>query len=107
MKEDQIPVNVRILDKEYRIACLPEEQDGLLSAAQLLDRRMREIRQTGRVIGGDRIAVLAALNVIYELMQQHTRERRTSGGTLDRIQRLQQRIEWALGNEGQLDAGQK
>lgn len=107
MKQDQIPVNVRILDKEYPIACLPEERDGLLSAAQLLDRRMREIRQSGRVIGGDRIAVLGALNVIYELHQQHNRQLQNSGGTLERIQRLQQRIDGALAGDGQLDAGRK
>lgn len=63
------PVNVRILDREYLVGCAPEERADLISAAQLLDSRMREIRGGNRMAGIDRIAVLAALNLAHELMQ--------------------------------------
>lgn len=57
------PVVVNILDKEYRIVCAVEEQEALIDSAQQLDKQMRLIRDTGKVVGADRIAVLAALNL--------------------------------------------
>ena len=63
------PVAVRILDREYLVGCTPEEREGLVSAATLLDSRMRELRSSNRMAGIDRIAVLAALNLAHELMQ--------------------------------------
>ena len=53
-------VTVQILDKEYSIICPPEERSSLVSAARYLDGKMREIRSSGKVIGADRIAVMAA-----------------------------------------------
>jgi cell division protein ZapA len=107
MKTDQVPVTVRILDKEYLIACESEEQDGLLSSARLLDRRMREVRQSGRVVGSDRIAVLAALNLTYELMSQNLAQQKRANGILDRLRKLEQRIDQLLSGEPHLDAGRK
>ncbi|AEF99215.1 cell division protein ZapA [Methylomonas methanica] len=59
-------VSLNILGKEYKIACAKEEQAGLIQTAQELDRQMRKIRDTGKVAGTDRIAVLAALNLAHE-----------------------------------------
>ncbi|MBK5929228.1 cell division protein ZapA [Halochromatium salexigens] len=87
-----MPVTIRILDKEYRIACAPEEQYGLINSAQLLDRRMREVRQNGRIIGADRIAVIAALNLIYELMS----ERDTISQQHERLKAIQERLTNAI-----------
>lgn len=86
------PVTIRILDKEYRIACAPEEQHGLIDSARLLDQRMREVRQNGRVIGADRIAVMASLNLVYELM----RERDDARDQHQRLQSLQERVAAAV-----------
>jgi cell division protein ZapA len=61
-------VNIRILDKDYQVNCPPEEQAALLRSSQLLDARMREIRKSGHVIGLERIAVMAALNLTYDLL---------------------------------------
>ncbi len=72
-------MGVRILDREYLVACPPEEREGLISAANLLDARMREIRSSNRMAGIDRIAVLAALNLAHELLQQ-----RNGGGDRER-----------------------
>lgn len=63
------PVNVRVLDREYTVGCTPEQRDGLLSAAKLLDTRMREVRGSNRMAAVDRVAVLAALNLAHELLQ--------------------------------------
>jgi cell division protein ZapA len=91
-EKETLPVTVQILDKDYRIACEPGTQHGLIDCARVLDQRMREVRQNGRVIGADRIAVMAALNVIYELTQQRERD----GADLGRLERLQKRVAAAV-----------
>ncbi len=63
------PVNLRIAERDYTVACEPHERGDLLDAAKLLDARMREIRAGNRNAGVDRIAVLAALNLAHELLQ--------------------------------------
>lgn len=63
------PVAVSILDREYLVACPPEERDGLRSAASLLDGRLRDLRNVARNATAERIAVLAALNLAHELLQ--------------------------------------
>ncbi|RMF19809.1 MAG: cell division protein ZapA [Gammaproteobacteria bacterium] len=63
-------VNLTILDKEYRVASPPEAEEGLKTAARLLNERMKQIKASGRVLGTERIAVMAALNLIYELMNE-------------------------------------
>ncbi len=62
-------VTVNILDKEYQVACPEEQQAELVGSAKYLDKQMRTIRDTGKVIGLERIAVMAALNISYELLQ--------------------------------------
>ncbi|WIO74157.1 cell division protein ZapA [Porticoccaceae bacterium LTM1] len=61
--------NIRILDKEYQVNCSPEERPALLQSAQSLDQRMRNIKTNGSVLGIERIAVMAALNLTYDLMK--------------------------------------
>ena len=62
-------VTVSILDKEYQVACPEDQQAELVVSAKYLDKQMRSIRDTGKVIGLERIAVMAALNISYELLQ--------------------------------------
>ncbi|WPL15441.1 Z ring-associated protein ZapA [Thiorhodovibrio winogradskyi] len=96
MSEDHpTPVTVQILEKEYRISCAPEERPGLLESARILDERMRQVRKSGRVLGGDRIAVMAALNLIYELM--HERDQQTQ--VASRLKGLQERVSHAVTGE--------
>jgi cell division protein ZapA len=99
----QLAVTVNILDKEYRISCPPEERESLIQAAAFIDGQMREIRQTGRVIGTERIAVMAALNIANDLLS----DKRTSDDSTQtisrRIQRLQEKIEIALNSTNQLE----
>lgn len=104
MIQEPLAVTVRILDKEYRIACASEEQDALIESARLLDQRMREIRQTGRVVGSDRIAVMAALNIAHELLQSRRGSGKVDREANQRLRNLQDRLAEALAAQRQLDA---
>jgi len=68
MNPEVSTLDVFILDKAYKIASPLAEQDNLRRAAQYLDRKMREIRGSGKVLGLERIAVIAALNIAHELL---------------------------------------
>ena len=62
-------VNIRILDREYTVGVDPDERESLLSAARLLETKMREVRGSNRMAALDRVTVLAALNLAHELEQ--------------------------------------
>jgi len=61
-------VDVNIMGREFKVACSEEEREGLITAVNYLDKKMREIRDTGKVIGVERIAIMAALNLSHELL---------------------------------------
>jgi len=61
-------LDVTIMGREFRVACAPEEQEKLLAAVEYLDNKMREIRDAGKVIGVERIAIMAALNITNEFL---------------------------------------
>jgi cell division protein ZapA len=67
MNKKPQPVSLMIMGKEYRIACDPEEQDDLIHSARQLDVQMRKMRDSGKITGPDRIAVMAALNLAHEV----------------------------------------
>lgn len=67
MTKNLQPVALTIMGKDYKVACDPSERDDLLRSAQQLDAQMRQIRDSGKVNGADRIAVMAALNLAHEL----------------------------------------
>lgn len=92
-----VAVDVHILDKEYRVMCPPEERDALVASARQLDARMREIRDHGRVIGTERIAVMAALNIVHELMQRESAQHELDRGIAGRLQQLTRRLDEAAG----------
>ena len=72
MSKQPNTVEVKILDKEYLVACPQEEQEALLRSARHLDTKMREIRASGKVFGTERIAVMAALNITNEMLERDT-----------------------------------
>jgi cell division protein ZapA len=65
-------MDVSIMGREFRVACPDDEQEELLSAVSYLDRKMREIRDSGKVLGVERIAIMAALNIAHELLTTRT-----------------------------------
>ena len=69
MSDDSVAVEVYILDKTYKIACSLEERDELLASAGVLNEKMREIRGSGKVIGVDRVAIMAGLNIAHDYLK--------------------------------------
>ncbi len=67
-----ISLKIQILDKEYQVNCQPEEREALEYSAQLLNEKMDEIRQGSHIIGLERIAVMAALNLAHDLILSQT-----------------------------------
>ena len=94
MSEEMIPVDVHILDKEYRIACPEGEESGLIEAAQLLTTRMREIRNEGKIIGLERVAIMAGLNIAHELLKGSGGNE--TEGVETRLRALQNKLEKTL-----------
>ncbi len=101
MTSESIPVTVRILDKEFRVACPENEQNSLMASADLLNTRMREVRDSGKVFGVDRVAIMAALNLTHELLLQRHTATSTDDSATQRIEEMQNRIEGALQNAQQ------
>ena len=101
--QDQARVSVRIMEKEYVVACPYDERSALLDAAEFLNARMREIRDTGKVVGLDRIAVMAALNLAHEYLKGKDRESRLDNGVGQRVRAMRERVEGALGKSQQLE----
>jgi len=97
MSEDLHRVTVRLLDKEYQVACPEEERAALLESAELLNRKMREIRDSGKLVGLDRIAVMAALNLSHEMLQGRSANSSADDRFLGRIRVLNDMIAGALG----------
>lgn len=60
-------VSLSILGKEYKVSCTTEEKDNLTESAQRLDQKMREIRDSGKVTNAERVAVMAALNLVHDI----------------------------------------
>jgi cell division protein ZapA len=90
------PVKVNILDREFLIACTPEERAGLLDAARYLDGKMREMRNNARTATLDRIAILAALNISHELLAERHRESSDAARLTERLQALNAKLERAF-----------
>jgi cell division protein ZapA len=103
MSDRMVRVSVRILEKEYQVACLPEERSELLDSAELLNAKMREIRDNGNIVGLDRIAVMAALNLSHELLKLRTRGDAAQGDVGRKVRQLRERVESALAKGQQLD----
>ncbi|MDX1756852.1 MAG: cell division protein ZapA [Marinobacter sp.] len=93
MSEQPTTVEVRILDKDYLVACPEDQQQALIQAANHLDHKMREIRTSGKVFGTERIAVMAALNITHDLLQRDT----VSGATASLLQAMDHKLDQALG----------
>jgi cell division protein ZapA len=106
MDDRSLTLDVSILGREYRVACRESERAELLQAVQFLDRRMREIRDGGKVVGSERIAVMAALNIAHELLRAKSGSAATSGFDSAAVQRrisaMQTAIDRAMAEQDKL-----
>jgi len=66
------PLTIVIMDKEYRIACPEDEKENLVASAALLNEKLAEIKQQGSVIGTERIAIMAALNMSHDIINNQS-----------------------------------
>ncbi|WP_243047986.1 cell division protein ZapA [Dyella sp. RRB7] len=90
------PVALRLVDREFLIACAPEEREGLLESAAYLDRKMRELRANAKAPGFDRLAVLAAISVTHEFLSLRKQHTGTDQGVTDGLAALRRKLEAAL-----------
>lgn len=100
MKPSVEPVKVTILDKEYLIACPEEEKVGLMESAAYLNRRMKEVRDSGKVVGSERIAMMVALNLTHEMLQSQENSEEISQLVENRITAMNRRLAAALLEDG-------
>ena len=107
--ERMVTLDVRLLDRDYKVACKEHERADLLEAVAFLDQRMREIREGGKTAGVDRIAVMAALNIANELLRERKTPVAASGSdnidgtvTRRRIQSMHAAIDQALAGQEKL-----
>jgi cell division protein ZapA len=97
------PVSVRILDKEFLIACPPEQRAALAQSAELLNEQLREIRGTGKVVGLERMMVMAALNMANDLVRLRAREQERETQLSARLRQMHERVENVVGQSRQLE----
>jgi cell division protein ZapA len=97
------PISVSILDKDYKIACPSGEQPALLASAEYLDSKMREVRDSGNVMGSERVAVITALNITNDLLKSSQVEKALGEKFPPRLKSLETKISKALENARQLE----
>ena len=98
MNKKPQPVSLIIMGKEYIIACDPEEQDDLVHSAQQLDVQMRKMRDSGKITGPDRIAVMAALNLAHELQMMKNQNALLNQRLSECLTKMSHKIENVLEN---------
>ena len=102
MSADPKGLQINIMGREFRVACAEHEQKGLLDAVEYLNSKMQEIRDRGKVIGLERVAIMAALNITHEFLSTKV------GGSFDiaetkrRIQRMETAIDLAMAEQSKL-----
>jgi len=105
MDDRSTTLDVSILGREYRVACRESERTELMQAVHYLDQRMREIRDTGKIAGTERIAVMAALNIAHELLGRKSTGSDTSFDSASikrRISAMQSAIDRAMAEQEKL-----
>lgn len=88
--KEALNVTVRIMGKEYSVACPQEEHEALVRSADYLNERMTSIRKRGKALGAEKIAVMAALNIARELLELKGVEGVGAGATAEQLQKLRQ-----------------
>lgn len=97
MNNNTIPVTVRILDKEYKISCPEGEHESLVASARYVSENMQKIREGGKALGAERIAVMAAINIAHEFLSANEISRSDDSDISKRLDVLQASVDIALG----------
>ena len=96
MSAKPITVNAKILAKEYTIACPADEREALEESVRHVDSKMQEIRNGGKVIGAERIAVMAAINIAHEMLKSQIQVQSIDVDVITRLDELQSKINDSL-----------
>lgn len=96
-------MSIRVLDKDYQVACPADEEAALLDSARLLDEKMREVRDTRKMVGTDRVAVMAALNLAHDLLQLQSGAGGDGSDVNNKLRSLQNKVEAAITRSRQLE----
>ena len=102
MNQDAKGLQINVMGREFRVACPDNEQKGLLEAVDYLNKKMNEIRDVGKIVGLERIAIMAALNIAHELLSTKV------GGGFDiaevkrRMAHMETVLDQALGDQEEL-----
>ena len=99
---DTKSLQITIMGRDFRVACAEHEQAGLLQAVDYLNKKMLEIRDSGKVIGLERIAIMAALNISHELLTTKVGGGFDMGDLKRRIGRIESVIDQALSEQAKL-----
>jgi len=102
MTQEAKPLDVNIMGREFKVACTDEERPDLLRAVEYLDRKMRDIRDAGKVVGIERIAVMAALNIAHELLRTKVSDGVDLGDLKRKIGTMQASIDAAMTTQDKL-----
>lgn len=94
-KSETIPVTIKILEKEYKISCPKGEHDSLLESARNVNDNMQKVRDSGKALSADRVAVMAAINIAHDLMKTNEQPN-IDANLLSRIDGIQKSIDNVL-----------
>lgn len=103
MSETTTSVQVKILEKEYQINCPTADQEALMKSAHYLDENMRKIKERGNIHGGEKIAVIAALNITHDMLKKNRLINETRHINAQQIKELEDKVDLALGKSRQLE----
>ena len=103
MTDDAQPINISILDKDYKVACPVGEQSALLEPARFLDHKMREVRDSGNIMGSERIAVITALNMANDLLRTSALDADIGPELPPRLKDLESKVSRVLEQARQLE----
>ena len=95
-------LQIAIMGREFRVACPEDEQAGLLEAVDYLNKKMLEIRDGGKVIGLERIAIMAALNIAHEMLTTKAGGGFDMGDLKRRMARMESVIDQAMSEQTNL-----
>lgn len=95
-------LQIAIMGREFRVACAEHEEAGLLEAVDYLNQRMEEIRDAGKVVGLERIAIMAALNITHEMLSSRNRGGFDMGDAKRRMARMEKVIDHAIAEQANL-----
>ena len=101
--KDAKGVTINVMGREFRVAAPGGEERQLAASVEFLNKKMREIRDTGKIVGMDRIAVMAALNITHELLQHNSGKDNFKQTIGSRIRTIQEKLEYALSEGKQLE----